>query len=91
MRHLFPNASNVPPLLIIAGGDELLLGDAMSIARTGIEARVDTTLHVAAGMQHLFPLYAGSMPEATRGVERIGRWMKEVTHLAEAGSGESHP
>jgi acetyl esterase/lipase len=85
VTHLFANASNVPPLLIIAGGDELLLGDAMTIARGGIEARVDTTLYVGAGMQHLFPLYVGAMPEATRAVSRIGRWTNEVTHAAGAG------
>jgi acetyl esterase/lipase len=81
--HMFADMRSVPPLLIVVGGDEILLDDAVALTRGAANARVDATLHVGAGMQHLFPQYAGAMPEATLAVQRIGRWVKEVTHAGE--------
>jgi monoterpene epsilon-lactone hydrolase len=52
-----------------------LLDDALSLARQAAVGGVDVTLRIWAGMQHVFPLYAGFLPEADAAVAMIGSWI----------------
>ncbi len=42
-------------------------------------AGVDVTLYIKAGMQHIFPIYCGTIPEADVAVAMIGAWMRSLT------------
>jgi len=76
---LYADLSSLPPLLVIVGGDEVLLDDSVRLARAAGIAGVDTTLYIGAGMQHVFPIYCGVIPEADAAVAMIGEWIRSRT------------
>jgi acetyl esterase/lipase len=76
---LYADLSGLPPLLVIVGGDEALLDDSVRLARSAGMAGVDVTLHIGAGMQHIFPIYCGAIPEADAAVAMIGKWIRART------------
>ena len=39
-------------------------------------AGIDATLFIAAGMQHIFPIWAGSFPEADAAIAVVGDWVR---------------
>jgi monoterpene epsilon-lactone hydrolase len=72
---IFGDFRGLPPLLVIAGGHEGLLDDAINLARQAAVGGVDVTMRIWAGMQHVFPLYAGFLPEADAAIAMIGGWI----------------
>jgi epsilon-lactone hydrolase len=46
------------------------------LARSAGMAGVDATLFIGAGMQHIFPIYCGAVPEADAAVAMIGAWIR---------------
>ena len=76
---LYADLSGLPPLLIVVGGDEALLDDSVRLARSAGMAGVDVTLYIGAGMQHIFPIYCGAIPEADAAVAMIGTWIRSRT------------
>jgi acetyl esterase/lipase len=76
---LYGDLAGLPPMFVIVGGDEALLDDSIRLARQAGIAGVDVTLRVGAGMQHIYPVYAGFMPEADEGIAEIGGFIR--THL----------
>jgi epsilon-lactone hydrolase len=73
---LYADLCGLPPLLIVVGGDEALLDDSVRLARSAGMAGVDLTLYIGAGMQHIFPIYCGAIPEADAAVAMIGVWIR---------------
>jgi epsilon-lactone hydrolase len=73
---LYGDLTGLPPLLVIVGGDEALLDDSIRLVRKAAIARVDVTLRAGAGMQHIYPVYAGFMPEADTGIAEIGDFIR---------------
>jgi monoterpene epsilon-lactone hydrolase len=76
---LYADLSGLPPLLIVVGGAEALLDDSVRLARSAGMAGVDVTLYIGAGMQHIFPIYCGAIPEADAAVAMIGTWIRSRT------------
>jgi acetyl esterase/lipase len=72
---VYGDFAGLPPFLIVVGGKEGLLDDAVRLARQAAIGGVDVTLRVWAGMQHVFPLYAGFLPEADAAIALIGGWI----------------
>jgi acetyl esterase/lipase len=79
---LFADLTDVPPLLCLVGGDEMLLDDSVRLVRSAGIAGVDATLVIAAGMQHVYPIWAGSFPEADAAIALIGDWIQARTGSA---------
>lgn len=73
---LFADLSSLPPILSLVGGDEILLDDTMFLVRKAGMAGVNATAVVAAGMQHVFPIWAGVFPEADEAIAVIGDWAR---------------
>jgi monoterpene epsilon-lactone hydrolase len=71
--------TGLPPLLCVVGGDEALLDDSVRLVRNAGIAGIDATLFVAAGMQHVFPVWAGAFPEADAAIALIGDWVRKRT------------
>ena len=63
----------LPPSLIFAGGDELLLSDAVLMEKRLREAGCTAALHVEPGLWHAYPLYG--IPEANAALEAIRRFL----------------
>ncbi len=73
---VFADFSALPPLLCIVGGEERLIDDSVRVVRAAGIAGTDATLFVAAGMQHVFPIWAGAFPEADATIRLIGDWIR---------------
>jgi epsilon-lactone hydrolase len=76
---VFGDFAGAEPLLCVVGSEEVLLDDSVRLVRAAGLARNDATLHVAAGMQHVFPIWAGAFPEADREIALIGEWVLRRT------------
>ncbi|MBA3543942.1 MAG: alpha/beta hydrolase [Chthoniobacterales bacterium] len=68
--------TGLPPLLCLVGGDEVLLDDSARLVRNAGIAGIDATLSITAGMQHVFPIWAGAFPEADAAIRLIGDWVR---------------
>jgi acetyl esterase/lipase len=72
----------LPPLLIQAGGEEILLSDATRLRDSGRRAGVDARLVVWPGMWHGWHLFGPYLPEAEQAVNDIGAFVRERLNLA---------
>ena len=71
--------SSMPPVTIHASSDELLLPDAVLMAKRLHARGIRCDLHLWAGQIHDFPLAADILPEGRQAIGHIGDFVKEVT------------
>jgi acetyl esterase/lipase len=83
---LYGEFRGLPPLLIHAGGDEMLLSDATRLADKARAAGVDVRLEVYPRMWHVWHLLVPTLPEARRAVADIGAFIRD--HLGPTGHRE---
>jgi acetyl esterase/lipase len=76
LDHIQPG---LPPTLIHVSGCEVLLHDAQQAAQQLAAAGVPVELQVWPGQIHVFQLAAPMIPEATRSLRQIGRYIREAT------------
>ncbi len=76
---VYADLAGLPPLLALVGGDEVLLDDSIRLVRGVGEGGADATLFVGGGMQHVWPTWAGALPEADAAMELIGDWIRART------------
>jgi acetyl esterase/lipase len=79
---IFADLSGLPPLIIQAGTHELLLDDAIRLARQAATADVQVTLDITAGVPHVFQAYYPILDEAAAALDRAGQLL--LAHLASA-------
>lgn len=72
---LFGDLAGLPPSLILAGGEELLLGDSVEMAQKLRAQGGACELHVEEGMWHAYALYG--IPEAKAALARIRDYAAE--------------
>ncbi|ACK49621.1 Alpha/beta hydrolase fold-3 domain protein [Methylocella silvestris BL2] len=72
---LFADLTGLPPIFALVGGDEVLLDDTIALIRKAAHAGVDAFASVAAGMQHVYPIWSGVFPEADEAIASIGDWV----------------
>ncbi len=75
---LYADLRGLPPLLIQAGAEEYLAEDARRFTARAREAGVDVTLQVWPGMWHVWQILVPFMPEATRAVQAIAAFARDV-------------
>jgi epsilon-lactone hydrolase len=75
---VFGDFSGFPPLLVHVGADEVLVGDAVELARQASLAGSDVTLRVWARMIHIFPWFHSHLQAGRAAIEEAGIWMAEV-------------
>ena len=74
---LFADPRGLPPLLIQVGQHEVLRSDSERMALRARQAGVETRLEVWPGMWHVWHAWAGTVPEARRAIELVGRFIGE--------------
>jgi acetyl esterase/lipase len=79
---LYANLTGVPPLLIQAGSDEILLDDATRCAENARDAGVDVALEVWDGMFHVFQLVP-FLPETKEAVAHIAEFVRKNLNQTE--------
>ncbi len=79
---IFAGLSGLPPLIIQAGSHEVLLDDAIRLARQAAVADVAVTLDITPGVPHVFQAYYPILDEAAAALDRAGQLLS--AHLASA-------
>jgi epsilon-lactone hydrolase len=79
---VFADLSGLPPLIIQAGTHEVLLDDAVRLARQAATADVQVTLDITPGVPHVFQAYYPILEEAAAALDRAGQLLS--AHLAGA-------
>jgi epsilon-lactone hydrolase len=79
---IFADLSGLPPLIIQAGSHEVLLDDAVRLARQAATADVQVTLEITPGVPHVFQAYSPMLDEAGAALDRAGRLL--LAYLAGA-------
>jgi epsilon-lactone hydrolase len=77
---IFADLSGLPPLIIQAGSHEVLLDDAVRLAREADTADVEVTLAITPGVPHVFQAYSPILDEAAVALDRAGQLLS--AHLA---------
>jgi epsilon-lactone hydrolase len=72
---LYGDAAGLPPTLIQAGSDEVLLDDAVRMAEAMRAAGGEVELDVWPKMPHVWHLYARILPEGRQAIDRIGHFL----------------
>ncbi len=67
--------SELPPMLLLAGGEEAILDDATRIHERLREDRVAAELHVEAHEVHVYPMFASVSRRGQDGIRRIARFI----------------
>jgi phosphinothricin tripeptide acetyl hydrolase len=67
----------LPPLLVLAGGAEVLLDDARALAARAREAGVDVTLEVEPDMVHAWIVFGRSFASSRATLDRMARFVVE--------------
>ena len=76
---LYGDPHGLPPLLILAGTDEMLLDDSVLFADKAGKAGVDVTLQVRENMGHVYPAFAMVVPEGRQAIRFIGTFIRRLT------------
>ena len=79
---VFADLSGLPPLIIQAGSHEVLLDDAVRLARAAATADVEVTLDITPQVPHVFQAYSAVLDEAAAALDRAGQLLS--AHLAGA-------
>ena len=70
---IFADLSGLPPLIIQAGSHEVLLDDAVRLARQAATADVAVTLDITPGVPHVFQTFYPILDEAAAALDRAGQ------------------
>jgi monoterpene epsilon-lactone hydrolase len=79
---VFADLSGLPPLIIQAGSHEVLLDDAIRLARQAATADVEVTLDITPGVPHVFQTFYPILDEAAAALDRAGQLLS--AHLVGA-------
>jgi acetyl esterase/lipase len=71
------NLTNLPPILIQVGTEEVLLSDSTRFAERAAMAGNDVRLHVWPEMPHAWPLFHFAIRAGLTAIDEAGRWIKE--------------
>lgn len=77
---IYGDLSGLPPLLIQAGSEEILLNDAERLAAVAQRDDVPTTLEIFNSLWHVFQVHSGQLDRATEAVADAGAHIRR--HLA---------
>ena len=69
-----------PPILLQVGTNELLLDDAVRLARRARDAEVEVILDITAGVPHVFQAFTHDLDEAGQALDRAALFLTQ--HLA---------
>lgn len=74
---LFADLSNLPPLLIFAGGDEILCEDIEKFAKAAQAVGTSLDLKVYPRMWHVWQLSGKALPQTTQSLSEIAAFIRE--------------
>ena len=75
---LFGDLGRFPPTQIFAGGDEVLLDDALALGALLARRGVSVETHVVAGMQHVWPTLFPDLPASAEALAAMARFVRST-------------
>jgi len=75
---MFADLAGLPPMLIHAGGGEVMLDDSVVFAERATSAGCDVTIKVWPDLWHVFHHAAPGVPEANEAIEEIGEFVRKA-------------
>lgn len=72
---VFADVRGLPPILVQIGESEVMLSDAIRLATHLADARVRTSLEIWPDMFHVWPVFAGLLPEADEALESAATFL----------------
>ena len=72
---VFGDLAGLPPLLIQAGGHEVLLDDAVRLAAKAAADDVDVTLDIVSAVPHVFQAFASILDEGAAALDRVAAFI----------------
>jgi acetyl esterase/lipase len=72
---IFADLFGLPPLIIQAGTHEVLLDDAIRLARQAATADVQVTLDITPGVPHVFQAFHAMLDEGVAALDRAGQFL----------------
>lgn len=83
---IYADLKGLPPMLIYAGKDEILLDDSVRLANKARADGVEVSLNIWDDMWHVFPLFAGQVPEAQQALDEVGAYIRQRLGLSVAAA-----
>jgi len=77
---LFGDLTDLPPVLIHVGEDEILLDDSRRYAERFATAGGNIQLHIWEGMPHVFPASVGTLAASQMALDDIGSFLRQQLH-----------
>jgi epsilon-lactone hydrolase len=74
---IYGDLSDLPPMLIQVGSDEILLSDSTDLAGRARSAGVEVKLEIWPGMQHEWQFIASLLPEGRQALENVARYIDQ--------------
>lgn len=74
---MYGDFSNVPPLLVFAGGREMIRDDAQRLVDAALESGCEAALHVAPDMYHVWPALLPNHPETMRAMQLAAQFVAD--------------
>ncbi len=87
---VFADLSGLPPLIIQAGTHEVLLDDAVRLARQAAIADVEVTLDITPGVPHVFQGFYPILDEAAAALDRAGQLLSAHLTGSQTTGGPEH-
>ena len=78
---LHADLTGLPPLLLQAGANEILLDDSTRMAARAHAAGVDVILDITADVPHVFQGFAGVLDEADQALDRTALFLTQHVHV----------
>ncbi len=75
---VYADLHGLPPLLIHAGENEILVDDATWLADRAREAGVDVTIDVVPEMIHVWHIFTGVTPESDEAVAKVAAFVRQA-------------
>ena len=75
---LYADLHGLPPMLIFASCDEILLDDSRRLADRARAQGCSVELHIVAGMPHVWPMFARVLPEGRTALVQVGEFVRRV-------------
>jgi acetyl esterase/lipase len=75
----------LPPLLIMAGGAEVLLDDSRTLAGRARAAGLQVTFEIEPDMIHAWPLFGRAFARSQASIERIGDYARQALAVSRRG------
>lgn len=88
MSPVFGELRGLPPMLLQAGGHEMLLSDTLEVARNARRAGVKCRASVYEGMFHVFQMSMDLVPESREAWDEVARFMQIVYKIDRRPTGQ---